>query len=87
MDRINNVKLKVFFGKVTTNDSEGILEVESFGWPDKFTYSYTGGGIHKMEGNNIIAKANMMAFGSELATLMQKYFSDVPPMTEGITNA
>jgi len=78
----NFVSLKIFYGKVTPNDNEGLLEIESMGWPDRFFYS-NAGDIHRLRGD-VLKDTNLMAFGSELSILLKKYFGEVPPMMGGI---
>ena len=73
------VLLNVFFAKVSEDDTEGIIEITSEAWPDTFKYSNCGS-FHAFQGEHIEEDVNMMAFGSELAILLRKYFSDVPPL-------
>ena len=74
-----SVKLHVFFAKISEHDTEGIVEINSESWPDTFQYSNCGP-VHSFQGEHIEEDVNMMAFGSELAILLRKYFSDVPPL-------
>lgn len=69
----NYVKLDIYFARVNPSDKEGIIEINSKGYPDSFEYSRAGD-MHRFQKENIRTEPEMLALCDEITILMQKYF-------------